>query len=351
MSKNWYPIIDTETCSECGACVGKCTHDVYDKGSPDKPIVAFPEGCTDHCHGCGDLCPTGSITYYGDDTDWTPPHRQTPASDETRIKELVRQKYSEIALGGEEGCGCGSGCCSDIPFSMMTEDYSKLDGYSADADLGLGCGLPTQFAGIKKGDVVVDLGSGAGNDCFVARAETGEEGEVVGIDFSEAMVAKARANAAKLGYTNVTFREGDIERMPLTDEFADVVVSNCVLNLLPKKDKIFREIFRVLKPDGHFCISDVVLEGELPEALKKAAEMYVGCVAGAIQKKRYLAEILAAGFKRVAIAKEVAIKIPDALLAQLLTPEEAEAFKTGGAKILSVTVTATKPASGCRCCG
>lgn len=225
----------------------------------------------------------------------------------------------------------------------MSEDYTLLDGYNADADLGLGCGLPTKYAGIKRGDTVVDLGSGAGNDCFVARAEAGEFGEVIGIDFSEAMIGKARENAAKKGFTNVSFRLGDIEHMPVYDNFADVVVSNCVLNLLPTKDKIFCEIFRVLKPNGHFCISDVVLSGELPDNLRSAAEMYVGCVSGAIEKEQYLNEIIRAGFIQVKVVKENPITIPDELLEKYLQPDELAKFKGKDAKILSVTVTGVKP--------
>ena len=272
-------------------------------------------------------------------------------SNEEKIKELVKQKYSEIALQDKEtaSCGCGSGCCSTELFSMMTEDYSQLEGYNEDADLGLGCGLPTKFAGIKAGDTVIDLGSGAGNDCFVARAETGETGKVIGIDFSEAMITKARENVAKRGYNNVTFRQGDIEKMPVGGNFADVVVSNCVLNLLPKKDKIFKEIFRVLKPGGHFCISDVVLEGELPAKLKEAAEMYVGCVAGASQKNYYLIEIFSAGFVQVKVVKETPIVIPEEILENFLNPEEISIMKEGNVRILSITVTGVKPENGCGC--
>ena len=262
---------------------------------------------------------------------------------------MVRQKYSDIALQDKETSCCGSGCCSTEVYNIMSEDYSQLEGQNADADLGLGCGLPTKYAGIKKGDTVIDLGSGAGNDCFVARAETGETGKVIGIDFSEAMINKARENAAKRGYENVSFRQGDIEQMPLGGNIADVVVSNCVLNLLPSKDKIFHEIFRVLKPGGHFCISDVVLSGDLPATLKEAAEMYVGCVAGAIQKERYMVEIFSAGFLQVKIAKESPIVIPDELLAKYLQPDEQEKFKTGNVKILSITVTGVKPAEKCNC--
>src|SRR5688572_19305540 len=167
-----------------------------------------------------------------------------------QLKEVVKQKYSEIALQDKEtnqsSC-CGASCCSSDVYNIMSDDYTKLEGYNPDADLGLGCGLPTQFAKIKKGDVVVDLGSGAGNDCFVARAETGETGKVIGIDMTEAMINRARINAEKLGFHNVEFRLGEIEKMPLTSNVADVVVSNCVLNLVPDKQKAFAEIHRVLK--------------------------------------------------------------------------------------------------------
>src|SRR4051812_3421571 len=221
-----------------------------------------------------------------------------------QVKELVRQKYSEIALQDKEtnqsSC-CGSGCCSTEVYNIMADDYSNVEGYNADADLGLGCGLPTQFAKIKKGDVVIDLGSGAGNDAFVARHETGETGKVIGIDFTPAMIERARSNAEVRGFNNVEFRQGDIEKMPVTANTADVIVSNCVLNLVPNKDAVIKEIFRVLKPGGHFSISDIVLEGQLPQQIKETAEMYAGCVAGAIQKNVYLQLIEANGFKNITV--------------------------------------------------
>ena len=230
----------------------------------------------------------------------------------------------------------------------MSDDYSKLSGYNPDADLGLGCGLPTEFAKIKKGDTVVDLGSGAGNDCFIARAEAGEDGRIIGIDFTPAMIDKARENAIKLGFSNVEFRQGDIEKMPLSNNVADVVVSNCVLNLVPDKDAVFKEIFRVLKPGGHFSISDVVLEGELPEGLKKDAEMYAGCVSGAIQKQEYLELITKNGFSNVVVQKEKIISIPDDILKNYLNEDELERFKKGDTGIFSITVYAEKSKS---CCG
>jgi SAM-dependent methyltransferase len=269
-----------------------------------------------------------------------------------QIKEAVRQKYSAIALQNKEtnqsSC-CGSGSCSTEVYTIMSDDYSNLNGYTADADLGLGCGLPTQFAKIKKGDVVIDLGSGAGNDCFVARAETGETGKVLGIDFTPAMIEKARTNAEKLGFHNVAFRLGDIEDMPVAGNRADVIVSNCVLNLVPNKDGVFKEIYRVLKPGGHFSISDVVLVGELPEALRKDAEMYAGCVAGAIQKETYLELIHSNGFENILLQKEKPIILPDDILKNYLDEKELTGFKAGNTGIFSITVYAEKPAET-KCC-
>lgn len=276
--------------------------------------------------------------------------------DSEKIKEFVRQKYTEIALQDKEtnqsSC-CGSGCCSTEVYNIMTEDYSAVDGYNPNADLGLGCGLPTKFAGIKKGDTVIDLGSGAGNDCFVARNETGEDGRVIGIDFTPAMVEKAKANAGKQGYSNVEFRLGDIEHMPVSANMADVVISNCVLNLVPNKDKVFNEIYRVLKPGGHFSISDVVLVGNLPDELCNAAEMYAGCVAGAIQKDYYIELIQKNGFNNIAIQKEKPITIPDDILSSYLDEAALQNFKSGTTGIFSITVYAEKPAAcgcGTGCC-
>lgn len=272
---------------------------------------------------------------------------------ESQIKEMVMQKYSEIALQDKEtnqsSC-CGASCCTTDVYNIMADDYSDLKGYNPDADLGLGCGLPTQFAKIKKGDTVVDLGSGAGNDCFIARSETGESGKVIGIDFTPAMIEKARANAEKLNYNNVEFRQGDIEHMPLNNDVADVVVSNCVLNLVPNKDGVIKEIYRVLKPGGHFSISDIVLKGALPESLQKDAEMYAGCVAGAIQKEDYLNSIQKTGFSNIVVQKEKPIVLPDDILSTYLTKEELVKFKSGETGISSVTVYAEKPLAKTPCC-
>jgi len=262
------------------------------------------------------------------------------------LKETVRSKYNQICEQPKDynasSC-CGSGEASQEVYNIMTDDYSEVEGYSKDADLGLGCGLPTQFARISEGDTVIDLGSGAGNDCFVARHETGSTGKVLGIDFAESMIAKARKNAEKLGYNNVEFRYGDIEEMPVSDDLAHVIVSNCVLNLVPNKRNVFSEILRVLKPGGHFSISDIVLVGNLPEALREDAEMYAGCVAGAIQKDEYLGFIEDLGFKNITIQKEKPIVIPDDILSKYLSKQEIDEFKNGSTGIYSITVFAQKP--------
>ncbi|MBE7514996.1 MAG: arsenite methyltransferase [Chloracidobacterium sp.] len=272
------------------------------------------------------------------------------------IKDAVKEKYGEIALQSKDvnqaSC-CGAGSCSTEVYNIMTDDYSALAGYAPDADLGLGCGLPTQFAEIKKGDTVIDLGSGAGNDCFIARHEAGEDGRVIGIDMTPAMIEKARANAEKLGYSNVEFRLGDLEKMPVSDDMADVIVSNCVLNLVPDKHTVFKEIFRVLKPGGHFSISDIVLVGDLPESLRESAEMYAGCVAGAMQKDEYLEAISAAGFSGVTIQKERAIEIPDDILEKYLSAEALADLKKGTVGIVSITVYGEKARTCCvaeACC-
>jgi ubiquinone/menaquinone biosynthesis C-methylase UbiE len=272
-----------------------------------------------------------------------------------QMKELVRQKYAEIALQDKDtnqsSC-CGSGCCSTEVYNIMSDDYSQMEGYNPDADLGLGCGLPTQFAKIKKGDIVIDLGSGAGNDAFIATHETGETGKVIGIDFTPAMIERARQNAEVRGFNNVEFRQGDIEKMPVRDNVADVIVSNCVLNLVPNKQAVFQEIFRILKPGGHFSISDIVLEGMLPKEIKEAAEMYAGCVAGAIQKQTYLELIELSGFKNIAVQKDKAIIIPDDILSQYLSGEQLKACKESGTGVRSITVYAEKLIEEKRlCCG
>jgi len=266
------------------------------------------------------------------------------------IKELVREKYAEIAnqskLVIESSC-CGTGSCTGVDYTIFSEDYSKLKGYNPDADLGLGCGLPTEFALIKEGDVVVDLGSGAGNDAFVARAITGEKGKVIGIDFTDVMIDKARINTEKLGFNNVEFRFGDIEKMPVTQNTADVIISNCVLNLVPDKVKAFQEIYRVLKPGGHFSVSDVVASGELPQSIKSGAELYAGCVSGAIRREEYLRIIEETGFESIRVQKERVIAIPDDIYLKFISEEELKKFKESGVNLISINVYADKPKSCC----
>lgn len=273
---------------------------------------------------------------------------------EEQLKQMVKETYAGIAdqskAQNETSC-CGATCgCSTIDEALMAEDYSKLEGYIKDADLGLGCGIPTEYAAIKPGDTVVDLGSGAGNDCFVARSVVGASGKVIGVDFTERMIEKARANAEKLKLNNVEFRFGDIEHIPITANVADVVVSNCVMNLVPNKRKAFAETFRILKSGGHFSISDIVLVGKLPQALKESAEMYAGCVSGAIQKEEYLATIQAAGFSNIKIQKEKKINLPDEILSNYLDKSEMKSYQSDQLGIYSITVYAEKQVEN-GCCG
>ena len=263
------------------------------------------------------------------------------------LKQVVKEKYGEIAKASKSSGCCGPTCCGDtnnkiVGYTVMQDEYDHLEGYVAEADLGLGCGLPTEHAGIKKGDTVVDLGSGAGNDVFIARAIVGDKGKVIGLDMTEEMIEKANKNKEKLGYKNVEFKLGDIEDMPIENDFADVVVSNCVLNLVPDKVKAFSEIYRILKPGGHFCVSDIVLNGELPAGLKKSAEMYAGCVAGALQQDDYLDVIGKAGFKNVDIKKSKAIDLPDEVLHNYLDDDDVKKFRKNKTGIFSITVVGYK---------
>jgi arsenite methyltransferase len=264
---------------------------------------------------------------------------------EKSLKTVVREKYAQIAnqtkQDNEASC-CGVG--TPGTYTIMSDSYEHLDGYNADADLGLGCGLPTEFALIQEGDTVLDLGSGAGNDCFVARAETGATGKVIGVDFTPEMIQRARMNADKLGYNNVEFREGDIENLPIGDASIDVIVSNCVLNLVPNKEKAFVEISRVLKPEGHFSVSDIVLIGDLPTGLQQSAELYAGCVSGAIQMNDYMQLIEKQGFTNVKIQKKKPILIPDHILLEHLSEAELQAFLLSDTGIFSITVYAEKGA-------
>jgi ubiquinone/menaquinone biosynthesis C-methylase UbiE len=244
----------------------------------------------------------------------------------------------------ENSCCGGSSCCGPGPeYTVFSEKYDNKEGYNPEADMNLGCGIPTDFAKIKPGDHILDLGSGAGNDCFVARAIVGENGKVTGLDMTDQMISKARENCAKLKFTNVDFVLGDIEDMPFGDRKFDVVISNCVLNLVPDKTKAFNEIFRVLKPGGHFCVSDVVIKGSLSEKMKKDAEMYAGCVSGASEMKEYLKIVDDSGFVNVSVHKQKEIQLPETLLSEFNDPNELKAYHTGDTGIFSITVSAEKP--------
>jgi ubiquinone/menaquinone biosynthesis C-methylase UbiE len=257
----------------------------------------------------------------------------------TEIKETVKKAYTKVLTERNSGC-CGTECCSTG--ESMADDYTKLEGYVAEADYGLGCGIPTEFADLKKGDIVLDLGSGAGNDVFIASKVVGDEGKVIGLDMTEAMIEKANVNKDKLGFTNVEFRFGEIEEMPVENDSVDVVLSNCVLNLVPDKAKSFSEIHRILRSGGHFTISDIVVSGELPEKVKQAAEMYAGCVAGAIEKSDYINIINASGFKDVKILKEKSIDISEEYMLKYISYKELENYKDTGGRILSITVSGKK---------
>jgi len=262
------------------------------------------------------------------------------------LKLIVKEKYGEIAKQSNQQSSscCGtSSCCSGVDYTAFSESYENQQGYNPDADLNLGCGIPTEYAHIKTGDTVIDLGSGAGNDCFVARALVGETGKVIGVDMTEAMIEKAKANTEKLGFNNVEFRQGDIENMPVSGNQADVVISNCVLNLVPDKEKAFSEIFRILKPGGHLSVSDIVLRGTLHEKIQQAAEMYAGCVSGAINIDLYLKMMKNSGLVNIKVQKDKMITIPDETLLNYLDQTELKSFKESGSGIFSITVYAEKP--------
>lgn len=251
------------------------------------------------------------------------------------IKFVIQEKYGEIvkgrnSKGGGSCCGTSS-CCGNQNINMSSDGYKEMEGYVPDADFGLGCGIPTHLAAISKGDSILDLGSGAGNDCFVARAIVGETGSITGLDFTGPMIAKATENNKKLGYSNVRFVQGDIEEMPFPESSFDVVISNCVLNLVPDKERAFAEIMRVLKPKGHFCVSDVVTKGELSKNIREDVGMYVGCIAGAVDMDQYLSIISRKGFTNITVHTQNRIELPEEIL------------KSVDAGIFSITVSAYKP--------
>lgn len=257
------------------------------------------------------------------------------------LKSIVRKKYSEIVTGSDSCCGTAR-TELDTNFAL-TKDYEKLDGYSPDADFNLGCGVPTRHADINSGDTVLDLGSGAGNDVFVVQNIVGDDGVVIGLDFTQEMIDKANLNKRKLGLKNVEFKLGDIDNMPIDDECIDVVISNCVLNLVPDKQKAFNEMYRVLKPGAHFCVSDIVSEGPIPEELKKSAELYAGCVSGALIKADYMSHVENAGFENLEVRQERSIDIPEETVKEYLHDKDWENWKKGHFGLQSITLYAQKP--------
>jgi ubiquinone/menaquinone biosynthesis C-methylase UbiE len=235
-----------------------------------------------------------------------------------KVKRVVREGYAKIAKQNSSCCGPAKSCCGS---SHPAEDISKSIGYTEEelrsvpegSNLGLGCGNPVALASLKAGEIVLDLGSGAGFDCFLAASRVGDKGRVIGVDMTPEMLEKARENAKKINSTNVEFRLGEIENLPLADNSVDVVISNCVINLSPEKRRVFDEAYRVLKPGGRLMVSDIVLLTELPEALKNSIEAYIGCLSGAVLRNEYLGTIKAAGFKDVKVIDETSF--PAELLA------------------------------------
>jgi SAM-dependent methyltransferase len=260
------------------------------------------------------------------------------------IKDVVKEKYGQIAVLNDSLAPGICGCCTsdNIDYTIMSDSYDHLAGYNPNADMGLGCGIPTEFAGIKEGDTVLDLGSGAGNDCFVALREVGPTGKVIGLDMTQEMIDKAEKNKAAIGLDNIEFILGEIEQIPLPDNSVDVVISNCVLNLVPDKVKAFKEIYRILKPGGRFSVSDIVTGTELPENVKKSAEMYAGCVAGALLKDDYMKIIYDNGFATAEILKKKNIEMPDSILKDYLNADEIIEFKQNPEIIMSITVVGVK---------
>lgn len=262
------------------------------------------------------------------------------------LKKSVRETYARVVSSeGSSCCGPATSCCGPERSVAITmaQDYTHLEGYVPDADFGLGCGVPTEFAGIRPGDTVLDLGSGAGNDAFVARALVGDSGRVIGVDMTPEMIQRARLNAERRGAGNVEFRLGEIEALPVAGCSVDVIISNCVLNLVPDKAKAFSEMYRVLKPGGRFCVSDIVVNGTLSEALRSVAALYAGCVTGAIPLRDYRELLESAGFADIEVVKERDIQVPDEQLAAFLSADEVTAFRSSGASIRSVTVVGSRP--------
>jgi arsenite methyltransferase len=260
------------------------------------------------------------------------------------LKDKIKEAYSSVVKEESQTASCcsvdsGSSCCgpSNEP-NGFSEDYSHLPGYNPEADYSLGCGIPVELAGIKEGQTVLDLGSGAGNDVFVARSLVGEKGRVIGIDMTPEMIERANRNKEKLGFDNVEFILGDIEELSLKENSVDTVISNCVLNLVSNKLATYQSIHKVLKQDGHFCISDVVLTGPLTEKMKNAVDLYAGCIAGAMVNDEYLETIRLAGFSSIEVKKEKIVYLPDSFLLKHLDEKELIEYRKTGVQVLSITV-------------
>lgn len=273
------------------------------------------------------------------------------------VREDVKKRYGGIATQAGASC-CGGAAAETISKGVGYTD-EDLQQVPEGADLGLGCGNPVAIAALKEGDTVLDLGSGAGFDCFLAAKRVGKNGHVIGVDMTPEMLAKARANAEKGGYTNVEFREGQIESLPVEDNSVDVVISNCVINLSPDKEAVFREIQRVLKPGGRFFVSDIVLLRALPEAVRQSAAMYASCVSGAMLKKEYLAAMAVAGLQEIHIAKETKVPLElfanDPCTSEILEHPDGlrpEDIKQAVDSVVSVHVEGKKGfGPGLACCG
>jgi SAM-dependent methyltransferase len=273
---------------------------------------------------------------------------------EREIKRAVREGYARIAKQATSYYSSRSCCgCADIP-----QEISKRLGYTdeeilaapPESNLGLGCGNPVALASLKEGEIVLDMGAGAGFDCFLASTRVGKGGKVIGVDMTSEMVERARANSRKGGYTNIDFRQGDLENMPVADNYVDVVISNCVINLVPSKNRAFKEAFRVLKPGGRLAVSDVVLLKELPEIVLKSDEAYIGCLAGAIMKDEYLKIIESVGFRDIRVVEESAFPIESLICcdsagsALINVPKiSLQQQKEVADSVLSIKVAAVKP--------
>lgn len=273
---------------------------------------------------------------------------------EKDVKKKVKERYARVARQSSSCCAPGGPCCGS---PTPVQDISRQIGYSDEeqqsvpegANLGLGCGNPVALASIKEGETILDLGSGAGFDCFLAAGKTGKHGRVIGVDMTPEMVARARDNARKDDYTNVEFRLGEIENLPVEDNLADLVISNCVINLSPEKERVFAEAYRVLKPGGRLMVSDIVLLKPLPPSISNSIEAYVGCIAGAALKNEYLMAIQSAGFNDVAVIDETAFSI-DCIVSDPAAREiikdlaiSSEMMRETASSIVSIKVSAVKP--------